>query len=127
MRKEICQSSEEQVFKVCPMCKKTWTTRDIFLADRTLEYGGYQADLGILDQGLFYFNHEVEGCGTTIIIKAEYFLSLYSGARYTENMHLTEKCPGYCIEKSQRSRCHAQCKHAFAREVSHVIKNRLAK
>ncbi len=115
---------QETHFKTCPMCKKHWASRDAFLDDLALIFIGYQANLGEVEQGLFYFTHETEDCGTTMAIKAQDFLSLYSGKRYSESRHLSEECPRYCLEKSQLKRCQAHCQYAFVREVTQIIMDR---
>jgi len=106
------------------MCKKQWATRDDFLDDATLIFNGYQADLGILEEGLFFFTHNTEPCGTTMAIIAQDFVSLYVGERYSENKQGTEECPQYCLDKSNLNRCQVYCRNAFVREVSQMILER---
>lgn len=124
--KEINEESimTEHLFKTCPMCTKTWVTRDDFLSDPELAFNGYQANFDIMDQGHFYFTHERVECGSTMIIEAQRFLSLYSGERYTENRHLQKDCPGLCLDKKNVKRCEVMCEHAFGREVSQIIADR---
>ena len=116
-------SSKEQIFKSCPMCEKRWESRDAFLGDPDLIFNGYQANFGMIEDGLFYFTHETTDCGSTMVIKAHSFLSLYSGSRYTEAKHLSSECSRYCLDRNQLARCQAQCEYAFVREVSQIIKN----
>lgn len=114
------------VFKLCPCCQRKWSDREEFLADPGLEVVGYQADLEFLEEGLFYFNHRISGCGSTIVIGVSCFLDLYSGPRYTERQTLLEGCPRFCIDKNQLTRCDAVCECAFVREVLQIVKARLA-
>lgn len=111
-------------FKSCPMCAKTWASRDAFLDDETLVFNGYQANFGVLEQGLFYFTHQTDGCGTTMVIQTQAFLSLYTGKRYTENKQLSKECPRYCLDRSQLKRCMAHCQYAFVREVTQLLADR---
>jgi len=106
------------------MCRKSWISRDAFLVDPALIFNGYQADFGVLEQGLFYFTHETNNCGSTMALKAEAFLSLYTGKRYTESKQLSKECPQYCLERNQLKRCQAQCQYAFVREVTQIIMDR---
>jgi hypothetical protein len=115
---------QELPFKICPMCEKHWTSRDAFLDDLTLFFNGYQANFGAMEQGLFYFTHKTTGCGSTMVIKAEAFLSLYSGKRYKKDQQLSKQCPRYCLERSQLKRCQVHCQHAFVREVTQIIMDR---
>ena len=111
-------------FKICPMCEKNWASRDVFLNDPTLAFNGYQANFGAVEQGLFYFTHNTDTCGSTMAIKAESFLSLYTGERFTENKQLSEDCPCYCLDRHQLKRCTAYCQYAFVREVTQIILDR---
>lgn len=117
-------TKQVQVFKVCPMCRTTWEDRAAFLADLTLHYNGYQADLDEEEKGLFYFTHRTPACGSTMTIEAKHFLSLYSGVRYEHTSRLSEKCPRYCLESSELRRCPNDCRHAFVREVSQILLDR---
>ncbi len=115
---------QEIHFKTCPMCEKHWESRDAFIGDPTLVFNGYQANFGLVEQGLFYFTHEIDDCGSTMALKAEAFLSLYRGKRYAESKHLSQECQRYCLERSELRRCQAHCQYAFVREVIQIILNR---
>lgn len=114
----------EQIFKTCPMCGKSWPCRDSFLDDPELKFNGYQADFGIMEQGLFYFTHDNPTCGSTMALKAEMFFSLFEGKTYEANKHMSEECPGKCLYRNLLDRCPVACKFAFVREVSQIIKDR---
>lgn len=115
---------DTEYFKTCPMCAKHWASRDAFLDDPTIDFNGYQANFGIMDQGLFYFTHQTDECGSTMVIKAEAFLSLYTGPRYSEDKQLSKECPRFCLDRKQLQRCQAHCRYAFIREVAQIITNR---
>jgi hypothetical protein len=115
----------EVVFKRCSCCGHTWDDRDQFLSDPGLTVTGYMADFRCLENGLFLFTHDIEGCGSTLSIFAAVFVDLYSGPRHQERKALTPECPRYCIDVSQTARCDAVCECAFVREVLHVAKTRL--
>ncbi len=106
------------------MCKKHWDSQAAFLDDRSLVFNGYQANFGVVEQGLFYFTHETVDCGSTMALNAEVFLSLYNGKRYTESKQLSEECQRYCLDKNELRRCQAHCRYAFVREVTQIILNR---
>lgn len=116
---------EAQIFKTCPMCGRNWQTRETFLNDPELEFIGYQANLGLPEEGLFYFTHEAGGCGSTLAIKVEFFLSLYAGKRYTDIKMSSKECSGYCLNRDLLQRCEAHCRYAYVREVSQIIKDRM--
>ncbi len=114
----------KKIFKKCSMCSNEWETREKFLADNSLKINGYGADFKNLERSLFYFTHMKEGCFSTIVIKAEEFLSLYSGKRYSEQRAGKEECPGYCLDEKQLNRCDALCECAFNREIIQMIKDK---
>jgi len=120
-------SFQQTSFKICPMCQKNWISRDEFLNDPTLTFNGYQANFGVLEEGLFYFTHDTETCGSTMTIKAISFLSLYSGKRYKESKQFSNECPGYCSDKNILQRCPAHYQNAFVREVTQIIHDRSPK
>ena len=97
--------TEQQCFKVCSMCSTKWETRDDFINDPLLFINGYMAHFERLEQSLFCFTHQKEGCFSTIAIKAEEFLSLYSGKKYKERRTNKKDCPSYCFEKERLDRC----------------------
>lgn len=111
-------------FKTCPMCEKNWVSLDTFLDDPALTFNGYQADFGTVEQGLFYFTHESENCGSTMALYAAAFFSLYTGERYANNKQLSSECQRYCLDRRELRRCQAHCQYAFVREVTQIIMNR---
>lgn len=113
-----------EYFKTCPMCATHWTSQGAFLDDPTIHFNGYQANFGIMDQGLFYFTHQTDECGSTMVIRVEAFLSLYNGPRYSEDKQLSKECPRFCLDRNQLKRCQAHCRHAFIREVAQIITDR---
>lgn len=112
------------IFKTCPMCESRWKSMDSFLADPFIVFNGYQANFGMLNEGIFFFTHETEECGSTMGIKVRIFASLFTGKKYTGSKALSNDCPGYCLDLKNLDRCSAQCENAFAREISQLIKDR---
>jgi hypothetical protein len=115
---------KEQIFKTCPMCAKSWSSRNAFLDDPELSFNGYQANFGIKEQGLFYFTHHKPGCGSTMALKVGMFFSLYDGKKFDENKHLSKECTSLCLDREKLDRCPVHCEFAFVREVSQIIKDR---
>ena len=94
-----------------------------FLTDPHLSFNGYQTNFGNLNEGIFFFTHNVDNCGSTMGLKVRNFTSLYSGPRYTTSKQLSSDCPRYCLDKGNLDRCSAKCENAFARELSQIIKD----
>ncbi|MBU1221220.1 hypothetical protein KKF34_04415 [Myxococcota bacterium] len=113
--------TQENIFKKCPSCGKTWETRDDFLRDWLLKVNGYVVDFETLEYGLYYFTHMVEGCFSTMVIETGKFIDLFDGERYEGNHAGQPGCPLYCLDNEQFSRCDQICECAFFREVLRKI------
>lgn len=124
MNEQNAKITKVPPFKQCPMCEKEWSSREVFLADIDVHFNGYQPNFGLLDEGLFYFTHERKDCGSTMLLAAGQFLSLYSGKKYEGSMWQTTECSGLCLDKSRLERCDVPCKNAIVREVTQLIKDR---
>ncbi len=111
-------------FKTCPMCKKIWTSRNVFLNDPELSFNGYQANFGFIEQGLFYFTHKSSNCGTTLSLWVKDFFSLYTGKKYTENKQFSRECPHFCLDKTRLEMCKIHCEYAYIREIIQLVKER---
>lgn len=107
-------------FKVCPKCEMIWKNRDDLLNDPEIDLVGYQVNFKDLKAGVFMFNHET--CETTLSIRAELFLDLYSGPLFRERKTGTDSCPGYCLYEQNMMTCPAKCECAYVRTILHKIK-----
>ncbi|WP_108652709.1 hypothetical protein [Dongshaea marina] len=114
---------QPQSFKVCPMCSQTWNNRDVFLQDPALTLNGYQADLEQLDEGLFLFTHDKDGCHSTMAVEVRDFKDLYTGENYQKSRSEIADCPGYCDDKHELRGCDHPCEAAFARELISIIQD----
>jgi len=108
------------IFKACT-CGKSWSTRDDFLSDTDNRLIGYQANFQELELGLFYFNHESEGCHTTISFYAKTFSDLHDGPVFKENLKGVDSCPDYCVKKEEMRSCPLRCECAWVRDVIGII------
>jgi len=113
------QQTQEQVFKQCPSCRRTWFTYTDFLADPCLHLIGYQVFFEELSSGLFLFNHT---CGTTLSITVETLQHLHKGPIYKERATGSENCPGLCLVKNETRPCPAKCECAYVRSIMQLIK-----
>ncbi len=111
-------------FKQCTMCLKTWDHREQFLDDPAIEMIGYQPDFEALEDGLFYFNHTLKNCGTTLSFNVSEFSDMYDGPIYSERKRGTAECPGFCLYKDNLEMCPTQCSCAYVRELIQVVKER---
>jgi hypothetical protein len=106
-----------KIFKECPMCSAVWKDRDDFIGDNSVVLNGYQTNFEYLEYGLFYFTHEVDGCFSTMAIKADEFYDLNPQQKFTERKTFTEVCPGHCLDKSNLEMCYAECECAYVRDI----------
>jgi hypothetical protein len=112
-------------FKRCPLCEKSWTSREEFLGDRSVELVGYQPDFDELRSGALMFNHEVPGCGTTMEIEIDRFVDLYDGPIHDRSLFGTDECHGHCLKMASLERCSNPCENAWARGVAVAVKERM--
>ena len=112
-----------KVFKTCPNCKMEWPTQESFINDLSLKMNGYMANLNQLEDGIFFFTHNVEHCFSTLAVEAALFLNLYDGPYYEERKARSEDCPGYCIDMRMLNSCPVKCECAFVREISKIIQD----
>ncbi len=112
---------QEEIYKRCPMCAAVWQDRMEFIGDTDLQIEGYQANFDQLEQGLVYFTHRVDGCYTTMAVKAREFLDLNPGKPFTSRKTMTDDCPGYCLHESNIERCSAECECAYVRDLLHIL------
>lgn len=105
----------------CPMCGEQWQNREVFIADRSLELTGYQADFDRLEMGLFFFTHKQEGCQSTLSMRAGEFYDLNPKVRYRQRKTLQDECPNYCLYQGNLEQCPAECECAFIRELILIL------
>ena len=114
--------NEQSRFKVCSLCKKDWESRNDFLNDPVIKIIGYIANFEYLEKGLLLFNHNAEGCGTTLVAEIADFMDIYSGPIYSESLTGSEECPEYCLDKDNLDECSAKCAHSHVREIIQIVK-----
>mgnify|MGYP006971722401 CR=1 FL=1 len=113
---------ENSPFKVCPSCRHVWATRGDFLSDPAVSVVGYQAHFVSLELGLFYFNHDVPECGTTLSLPAQAFLDMYAGPLFTERQTSGPNCPGHCLHDDDLEPCPRRCECAYVRTVLRQVR-----
>lgn len=109
-------------FKVCSFCKEAWDTRNDFLDDSMINIIGYIADFEHLEKGLLLFNHNTDGCGTTLAAEVVDFMDLYTGPIYSERLTGSEECPEHCHYKDNLDSCSAKCAQSSVREIIQIVK-----
>lgn len=111
--------TKDNFFKKCSNCTHKWKHRDTFLSDNALEIIGYQVDFRDVTEGLFLFNHS---CGSTIAVKAQFFIDLYDGPIFRERLTGSKECSGYCQVRDNLLSCNSKCECSYVREIIQIIK-----
>lgn len=120
-REEVKLKSEDSnSFKTCS-CGCSWSQRNDFLDDESIELIGYTPNFKALEMGWFFFNHHT--CKSTLAIKAAHFIDLYQGEVFTDRKTGSDDCPGYCLRQSELAHCPAKCECAYVRQLLQIIKH----
>ena len=113
-------------FKICNMCEKKWNTENDFIEDPNLVIIGYMSNLKKIYQGLFLFNHEIEGCGSTLAIKVELFKSVIDSSIESLPVERPIGCLGYCLDQDNLDLCdQSDCRGYVIRKGLSELKTRM--
>jgi hypothetical protein len=106
-------------FKTCPKCTHTWKAKDDFLQDPAVCLVGFQAYFKDTKPGYYLFNHipTDNTCNTTMAVKVDDFLSLYSGPMFEEIKFDSPTCEDHCRSIDDLDLCPVECKNAIARKI----------
>ena len=115
---------EDRRFKQCSMCGKNWETLDAFLSDPHVQLIGYQINLIELEEGLFYFLHKAQNCGTTLAFPLKEFSALSHRSFLSQRGSRPENCGQHCLRKEDLSPCPIECECVWVREVMQTIRER---
>ncbi len=113
-----------KVFKKCSCCGDEWPTLSDLIRDEQVKIIGYQAAFSDSYEGLFFFSHQTEDCGTTIAIPVSCFEKLHDGPEYTQTLACTELCSGLCQSFYDFGTCPRECGMRWARDIISVLENR---
>lgn len=109
-------------FKVCPACSEKWDMIEALLTDPLIELVGYQVNLDVLDEGLFYFLHHREGCGTTMAIPVAAFKGLSDLPFLAPSAaNRPGGCPGLCLKEGELGACPQECECTWVRDIMQTI------
>ena len=112
------------MFKECTFCHTRWEDRSAFLSDSMLSLIGYQMNYGDLEAGFFLFNHDVDGCGTSLAVQAGEFTDMHDGPIFEDRLSPDDdECPGYCDSVDSLEACSAKCECSYVRDVLQTVKD----
>ena len=105
------------VFKICPSCEASWSTRDELIFDEEMHITGYQPAASAEVLGYVLFTHDRPGCGSTLALDSEELLDLHDGPVTDRVLYGADDCRGHCYRVEDISECDAPCRNATIREV----------
>lgn len=108
-------------FKTCTSCRASWSDRSAFLSDPGIVFVGYQVDFANPDPGYFLFNHDVEGCGTTLALGARLFRDMSSHALDESSEQPENDGVRDCLYTSSGEPCPHRCECSFVKDVCSVL------
>jgi hypothetical protein len=111
-------------FKKCTCCGNEWAALTDLIRDEQVQIIGYQAAFTDSYEGLFFFAHRTEECGTTIAVPVSSFVNLYEGPEFTAHLECTELCNGLCHSFFDFGGCSKECDMRWVRDVIEVLVNR---
>lgn len=114
---------KKRPFKACTTCEAVWQSMESFLSDPEVALAGYQVHFDDLEGGLFFFNHQHEGCFTTLAIPVKEFISLSKRPLLAKRDK--QLCHGsdLCVRQGALTPHPVECECAWVREILTVIKN----
>jgi len=104
-------------FKTCNLCGAVWHDYEEFVVDPDLRVEGYQACFVEPDLGLILVTHMVDGCRTTLGVRASTLRPLHDGPELGERRTLTDCCLKLCVDISRLEECTADCDMAWVRSA----------
>jgi len=111
-------------FKKCSCCGTVWANLSDLIRDDQVQLIGYQAAFSDSYEGLFFFSHRTQHCGTTIAIPVSCFSNLYDGPDFTEQLACTDMCNSLCESFFDFGSCSEACSMRWVREIIEVLNNR---
>ena len=111
-----------QPFLECSLCGAIWRDYREVVTDPQLSVVGYQPCFDNPYDGLILVTHEVEGCGTTLAVRAHKLRLLYDGPVWPELKKGTAECCLLCINEGDLEDCTAECAMAWVRTVLQYLR-----
>lgn len=118
----MSQLSANKPFKHCACCQQVWPRAVDLVLDPALSVCGYQAFPDEPELGLFLLTHCVNGCYTTIGVRAGLLRDFYNGPCHTHRMMGEPDCPGHCLDRGNLETCDIACDLVWVRHVLQYLR-----
>jgi hypothetical protein len=101
----------EQSIKQCPNCGQQFTIDDL-LNNTDIRPKGLALESDDLSFNMFYFDHNVIGCGTTFVVPVETLAPYIEEPIPDELLAGTDTCERHCLKIEDWAECSQACSNA---------------
>ncbi len=116
------ETSADEPFKVCGLCRKIWVTWEEFVSDAGVRLLGLQALLEAPDASLLVFEHS---CGTSVSVLTGRLLHLLplptAEQAQWPSLRGTADCRRHCFSLEDHAPCDGHCRNARDRELVTLV------
>jgi hypothetical protein len=114
---------DTKIVKVCNMCGKKITADELVYSPELRPIGMAFDDT--VQHAYYFFQHEVPGCHTSLLVAIEHLQDYISETIFPEKKTLTDCCEEHCVNVNDLSGCHQECYYApFRRFLLEMIANK---
>ncbi len=111
-------------FKQCPLCA-TWFSRHDIMHSPIVKPIGMLLEEADPELNFFYFNHEIDGCGTTFVVAVDDMRPFTVSTSEDDGRDGADACRGHCIRRGDDGDCRDSCYYApYRRLLRQLIANR---
>lgn len=94
--------------KECPYCK-TWINLDQLVNDPQIRLIGMTFADDSIECVYYFFQHDLADCGTSFVVKAEFFVDYIGEPLPTHKLTNRDCCEQHCVNLSDLAACHQEC------------------
>ncbi len=111
-------------FKQCPGCGKWFSLKNIMECEH-IKPVGMSFESKSFGLNVYYFNHQVESCGTTFLIPVKEFIPVLQEPIPCLDLTGTSDCEMHCMYIDDLTECSRECIHApFRRFLVNIASRR---
>ncbi len=115
---------ENAKFKKCSKCG-TWISKEEFISSAKIVPIGITFADEYYEISLYYFNHAIEGCDTTLTIPVTHFEDEIKEEIPDTKLTGTDQCRNLCTDIDKHAPCDQRCRFApYRRFLLIMMKNK---
>jgi len=108
----------EVYHKECPYCKG-WINLDQLVNDPQVRLIGMTFADDSIERVYYFFQHDRADCGTSFVVRAEFFVDYIAEPLPTEKLTNRDCCEQHCINLHDLAACRQECYFAPFRRFMH--------